>query len=65
MKKLLGVLGFTAMALLAAGCDKLGEKHPVFHNTDVTGVDYAKGFSLTDHTGKPRTLANYKGKVVL
>jgi protein SCO1/2 len=31
----------------------------------VTGLDYAKGFSLTDHTGKPRTLADYKGKVVL
>lgn len=65
MKKLLGVLGFSAVALLAAGCDKLGEKPPAFHNTDVTGVDYAKGFSLTDHTGKPRTLADYKGKVVV
>lgn len=65
MKKLLGVLGFTAVALLAAGCDKLGDKPPAFHNTDVTGVDYAKGFSLTDHTGKPRTLADYKGKVVV
>jgi len=65
MKKLLGVLGFSAVALLAAGCDKIGEKPPAFHNTDVTGVDYAKGFSLTDHTGKPRTLADYKGKVVV
>jgi len=65
MKKLLGVLGFSAVALLAAGCDKLGDKPPAFHNTDVTGVDYAKGFALTDHTGKPRTLADYKGKVVV
>jgi hypothetical protein len=26
---------------------------------------YAKDFSLTDHTGKPRTLADFKGKVVV
>ena len=61
MKRLLTVLGFSLAALLAAGCDK----PPAFNNTDVTGVDYAKGFSLTDHTGKPRTLADYKGKVVV
>ncbi|MGF6273968.1 protein SCO1/2 [Massilia sp. UYP11] len=69
MKTLLGVLGFTAVALLAAGCDKVGAKlgsaPPAFHNTDVTGVDYAKGFALTDHTGKPRTLQDFKGKVVV
>lgn len=69
MKKLLGVVGFTALALLASGCDKLGAKlgstPPAFHNTDVTGVDYAKGFSLTDHTGKPRTLEDFKGKLVV
>jgi protein SCO1/2 len=69
MKKLLGVLGFTAVALLASGCDKLGAKlgsaPPAFHNTDVTGVDYARGFALTDHTGKPRTLEDFKGKVVV
>lgn len=36
-----------------------------FNNTDVTGLGYARDFALTDHTGKPRTLADYKGKVVL
>jgi protein SCO1/2 len=36
-----------------------------FRNTDVTGLDYAKDFSLTDHTGKRRTLADFKGKVVV
>jgi len=39
-----------------------GEK---FVNTDVTGLDYAKDFALTDHNGKPRTLADFKGKAVV
>jgi protein SCO1/2 len=57
--------GMLALALLAAGCDKLASKPPAFQNTDLTGLDYAKGFSLTDHTGKVRTLADFKGKVVV
>jgi len=36
-----------------------------FVNTDVTGLDYAKDFALTDHNGKPRTLGDFKGKVVI
>nr|WP_230411545.1 SCO family protein [Collimonas humicola] len=36
-----------------------------FNNTDVTGLGYARDFALTDHTGKPRTLADYKGKAVV
>ncbi len=36
-----------------------------FKNTDLTGLSYARDFALTDHTGKPRTLADFKGKVVL
>ncbi|MDR6396023.1 SCO family protein [Herbaspirillum seropedicae] len=58
-------------ALLLAGCATLlaacGPSKPElkFNNTDVTGLDYAKDFALTDHTGKPRTLADFKGKVVV
>jgi protein SCO1/2 len=36
-----------------------------FKNTDVTGLEYAKDFALTDHNGKPRTLADFKGKAVV
>lgn len=36
-----------------------------FQNTDLTGLDYAKDFALTDHNGKPRTLADFKGKIVV
>jgi protein SCO1/2 len=62
MKKLLTVL---VMAVLLAGCDKLTSKPASFQNTDVTGLDYARDFALTDHAGKPRTLADFRGKVVV
>ncbi len=32
--------------------------------TDITGADFSQGFSLVDHMGKPRTLADFKGKAV-
>ncbi|WP_027867009.1 SCO family protein [Massilia alkalitolerans] len=64
MKKLLTALMLSA-AVLAAGCDKLSNKTPAFVNTDITGLDYAKGFSLTDHTGRPRTLQDFRGKLVV
>lgn len=63
MKKLLS-LALLAGALLLAGCDKLSSP-PAFKNTDLTGLDYAKGFSLTDHTGQARTLADFRGKLVV
>jgi protein SCO1/2 len=68
MKRLItgwATAGMLALALLSAGCDKLASKPAAFNNTDLTGLDYAKGFSLTDHTGKARTLADFKGKLVV
>lgn len=62
MKKLLSIF---ALALLLGGCDKLADKPVSFKNTDLTGLDYAKDFALTDHNGKARTLADFKGKVVV
>lgn len=64
MKRLLTALLLAATALLVTAC---GPSKPElkFNNTDVTGLDYAKDFALTDHTGKPRTLADFKGKVVV
>lgn len=52
------------VAALALTACSPAEPPKSFHNTDITGADYGKGFSLTDHTGKPRTLADFKGKVV-
>lgn len=55
---LLGVLG------VFAGCDTTA-KVEAFKSTDITGADFGKGFQLTDHNGKPRTLADFKGKLVV
>jgi len=45
-----------------SGCT---ESKPSFHAVDLTGADYAKGFALKDADGKERTLADFKGKVVV
>jgi protein SCO1 len=47
-------------SLVACSAEK-----PQFKSIDLTGADYAKGFSLTDHNGKPRTLQDFAGKVVV
>jgi protein SCO1/2 len=36
-----------------------------FHALDITGAEYAQGFDLVDFNGQPRTLADFKGKVVV
>jgi protein SCO1 len=53
-------LGGTA---LVAGC---GQQAPSFTNLDITGnTQFGRDFSLTDSHGTTRTLADYKGKVVV
>ncbi|WDZ95524.1 SCO family protein [Herbaspirillum sp. WKF16] len=63
-RRLFTTLLLAGCAALVAGC---GPSKPElkFNNTDVTGLDYAKDFALTDHNGQPRTLADFKGKVVV
>jgi protein SCO1 len=52
--------------ILAAGCDRVSApvKTP-FHGIDITGSPMGGEFHLTDHTGKARTLADFRGKVVV
>jgi protein SCO1 len=38
---------------------------PQFKSVDVTGADYSQNFSLPDQLGKTRTMADFKGKVVV
>ncbi len=52
-----------ALTFMLSGCDKPAPP-PSFSSVDITGAEYARDFALTDHTGKPRTLADFKGKVV-
>jgi protein SCO1 len=48
------------VCLVLARCSK-----PEFNNIDITGADYAHDFALTDASGARRTLADYRGKVVV
>ncbi len=50
------------LVLVLAGC---APAQPGFKSTDVTGSDCCKDFSLTDHNGKTRTLADFRGKAVV
>jgi len=51
-----------AAALAAIGC---GSGSPKFMASDVTGTTFGRDFQLVDHNGKPRTLADYRGKAVV
>lgn len=49
-------------AMLLAACEP---SRPAFNSVDITGASYAQDFALVDPTGKKRTLADYRGKVVV
>ena len=56
------VVALCAICILIVGC----ENKPVFNALDITGIQgYGNDFRLTDHTGKPRTMADFRGKVVV
>jgi protein SCO1/2 len=52
-----------ALGLGLSACS--GETRQNFNAVDITGADYAKDFSLKDADGKVRTMADFKGKVVV
>ena len=61
-RRVLAWLGVVASAVLAGAC----RRGPVaFSAVDVTGASFGRDFALTDHLGQPRTLADYRGKVVV
>ncbi|MBL0917921.1 MAG: SCO family protein [Hydrogenophaga sp.] len=53
-----------AGATLLAACSESPPPQS-FRGIDITGADYATGFSLTDHNGQKRTLNDFKGKAVV
>lgn len=62
MSELLRWFAVSLLALALGGC---GMPQRAFKNTDVTGADCCRDFSLTDHNGKTRTLADFRGKAVV
>jgi len=62
-RNVLRLLGACTLATLAA-CNQAAPPHK-FNAVDLTGATYARQFDLPDFDGKTRTLADFKGKVVL
>jgi len=59
------VLSLAALGALAlSGCERAAPPHH-FNAIDLTGATYAQGFDLPDFDGKPRTLADFHGKVTV
>lgn len=56
-------LALVALTLLLAACEQAPQK-PAFQATDITGAPWGKNFALTDQNGKPRSLADFQGKLV-
>ena len=55
------LFGSAAPAMLL-GCSPAA---PSYDSTDITGAAFAKDFGLQDHYGKLRTMADFRGKVVV
>ena len=62
MKRLFGIAAGVLLALLVASC---GPDRARFQSSDVTGAAFGRDFKLTDHKGQVRTLADFRGKVVV
>lgn len=52
-------------ALTLAGCQKSSPDKLAFKGIDLTGAEYARQLNLTDQDGRTRSLADFKGKVLV
>ena len=62
MRRAAALLIAACASALLAGC---GPDGPKFKASDITGSSFGRDFALTDHTGKARTLADFRGKAVV
>jgi protein SCO1 len=59
-------LFLTICLLFLSACNASPEGNTSsFVGTDITGADFPKPLTLTDHTGKLRTMSDFKGKAVI
>ena len=63
MRRLFAI-GLVVVAAFLGGCER-PDATAKFRLTDVTGANFGKELALTDHNGRPRTLADFRGKVVV
>ena len=59
---ILRAFALTAALLMLVACTPSG---PQFQSSDVTGSSFGRDFALRDVEGKPRTLADFRGKAVV
>lgn len=57
----LGAVSIWSISQLT-GCDQEALQ---FTGINITDASYARDFALTDHNGQPRTLADFRGKIVM
>ena len=62
VKTLAGALALPMTTGFLMGC---APDKPQFKSIDLTGADYAQGFSLADYNGQVRTINDFAGKVVV
>lgn len=62
-KRLFLTLPLTAPFLLMAACN--APTTPVFKGVDLTGANYAQSLNLSDQDGRMRSLADFRGKVLV
>jgi len=55
-------MGLSTVLLAVTGC---GQDKPAFKSVDITGADYAQGWTLSDQDGQVRTLKDFAGKAVV
>jgi protein SCO1/2 len=55
-------LGLLAVVWGLTGCS---QDKPSFHGVDITGANYAQGWTLNDQDGQERTLKDFAGKAVV
>jgi protein SCO1/2 len=60
-----GIAALLACALALAACDKFATSKTPFKGIDITGSPIGGELGLLDPDGKPRALADFRGKVVV
>ena len=58
-------LWLTLSLVVVLGLSACSQDKPAFRGVDITGADYAQGWSLSDQDGQVRTLKDFSGKVVV
>ena len=65
MRVSLNALHIVFVATLAFALASCTPQGATFQSSDVTGSTFGRDFALRDHTGKERTLADFRGKAVV